>query len=89
MDFSSAVVAGVPLILVVIGLVAYLKKLGVTGNALTIAALIVGLLLGAAYQFSVKAPTDFAGWFALVVYGLGLGLVASGIYDTAKGLLKP
>lgn len=85
MDFSQALVGGIPLLLVVWGLVAFLKSLGMQGNALTGASLVTGLVLGMAYQFSTSGiPSTFDGWFGVVVYGLGLGIVASGLYDVVK-----
>ena len=49
----------------------------------------LGLLLGAGYQLAVVGfPVDFAGWFAVVVFGLGLGVVASGVYDAATTMIK-
>jgi len=88
MDFSDALVNGIPLILVVIGLVEWVKSLGVSGNALRIASLIIGAVLGVLYQVSVQVPGDFAGWFGAVVYGIALGLVASGVYDAARSALR-
>ena len=79
--FDTIVVAGIPLMLIVLGLVQFIKGFGVTGNQVKALSLSVGLVLGVGYQFSIAAPADFAGWFAVVVFGLGLGLVASGLYD--------
>lgn len=87
MNFQE-VVSGIPLILVVIGLVEWVKRFGVAGKALNVASLLVGAGLGVAYQVSQGVPVDFAGWFAAVIYGLALGLVASGIYDAAKSAAK-
>lgn len=83
-QFFSVGVAGVPLIFVVIGLVAWLKDYGLVGNQLRLAALLIGLFLGAGYQVSQGMPTSFAGWFAVLVYGIALGLVASKVYDTNR-----
>lgn len=88
MDFSQYLVAGVPLILVVLGLVEWVKSLGVTGNAAKVVSLAIGLLLGVGYQFSVTPPVGFSGWFTVIVFGLALGLVASGIYDAVKNATK-
>ena len=84
MDFSQYLVAGVPLIFVVLGLVQWVKSLGLTGNAVKVVSLVIGLLLGIGYQLSVAMPVGFAGWFGVIVFGLALGLVASGIYDVVK-----
>jgi hypothetical protein len=84
MDFSQYLVAGVPLIFVVLGLVEFVKGFGITGNAVKVVSLAIGLLLGVGYQLSVAMPVGFAGWFAVIVFGLALGLVASGIYDVVN-----
>jgi len=87
MNFD-AIVAGLPLVLVVIGLVEWFKQLGVQGNVLRYVSMAIGLVIGIAYQISLGLPADFAGWFAACIYGLGLGLVASGIYDAAVDALN-
>lgn len=87
MDFD-AIVAGLPLVLVVIGLVEWFKQLGIQGNTLRYVSMAIGLVIGIAYQISLSLPIDFAGWFAACIYGLGLGLVASGIYDAAADAIK-
>lgn len=84
--FDTIVVAGIPLLLIVIGLVQFIKGFGLNGNTVKGLSLAVGLVLGGGYQYSIATPADFAGWFALVVFGLGLGLVASGLYDANSGV---
>lgn len=85
--FIEASVAGVPLIAVVLGLVTWLAQtFKLQGQQKLIASMITGLLLGAGYQLSIALPATYAGWFAVVIYGLALGLIASGIYDTGKKL---
>lgn len=79
------IINGVPLVAVVIGLVEWFKRFGIGGNALMLVSMSIGLILGGAYQYAVNPPADFADWLGLVVYGLMLGLVASGIYDAFKG----
>ena len=86
MNFD-AIVAGLPLVLVVIGLVEWFKQLGVQGNALRYVSMAIGLVIGIGYQLSLGMPTDYAGWFGAAVYGLALGLVASGIYDAASDIV--
>lgn len=83
--FENIVVAGIPLLAIVIGLVQFIKGFGLNGNAVKALSLAIGLLLGGAYQYTVAAPVDFAGWFSIVVFGLGLGLVASGLYNANQG----
>lgn len=88
MDFSNAIVAGIPLVLVVIGLVEWIKRFGVQGAALNVASLLIGLIAGIAYQISIAMPVDFSGWFGAAIYGLALGLVASGLYDAGKSIVS-
>lgn len=94
---AGASVQGVPLIVVVLGLVEYAKRWGFQGKQLLGASMGVGLVLGAAYQGYVLAsapgpgPATAAAWyiavFGMVIYGLVLGLVASGVYDFADGIV--
>jgi|GEM_PF-1119178 len=76
------ILASGSIIWLVTGLVSYIKKLGVKGAWLTVSAMVIGIIFGVAYQY-FKAPlTTFGGWFLGVCFGLGLGLIASGVYDT-------
>lgn len=87
--FGNAVVLGVPLLFVTIGLVQWSKKFGLKGKALNGVSMVVGLVLGMGFQISsLGLPADFGGWFGIIVYGLGLGLVASGIYDAAQDIAR-
>ena len=87
-DFTSLLVGGIPLMIVIFGLVEFSKSLGLTGKALTVFSLILGLLFGIAYQIAASGvPVGFAGWFGILVYGLALGLVTSGFYDFADSRL--
>ena len=86
--FTNLLVGGIPLMIVIFGLIEFSKSLGLTGKILTVFSLALGLIFGMAYQIaSAGLPSDFAGWFALVVYGLALGLVTSGFYDFADSRL--
>ncbi len=82
--FKDLAVAGIPLVAVVIGLVQYIKSFGLSGSAVKILSLGVGFLLGVGYKFSTTPPVSFADWFAIVIFGVALGLTASGIYDASK-----
>lgn len=86
--YTSAMVAGVPLLFVILGLVAWAKSFGLTGNWLRVVSMAIGLILGSGYLLTKGFPVEYAGWFAVVVYGLGLGIVASGIYDAGKAIVK-
>jgi len=88
MDFTSYLVAGVPLVLVVLGLVEWVKSLGLQGVAVKLVSMAIGLVLGIGYQLSIAVPVGFSGWFGTIVFGLALGLIASGIYDVLKNATK-
>jgi len=83
--FENASVAGIPLLAFVLGLVQWIKGFGLSGASVKATSMAVGVLLGIGYQFSVQPPVDFTGWFAVTVFGVALGLVASGLYDAGTG----
>ncbi len=89
MAWESYLVGSVPLVLVVWGLVAFIKSLGIAGRALQIVGLLLGLALGVAYQVAQTLPTDFAGWFTALIFGVALGLTACGLWDVTKFDLLP
>ena len=83
-DISTLLVNGLPLSAVVFGLVEFIKSFGLRGHWLTIASMLLGLAFGVSYQIAnAGLPAGFAGWFGVAVFGIMLGLVASGLYDFA------
>jgi len=101
-SFLQAAVKGVPLLFVVFGLVEWAKRLtkkdgtqAVTGNGLLVLSLLLGLLFGSGFMIMTERPPEsldwyvlFVYWFGVGVYGLAIGLVASGLYDFIKGLVS-
>jgi hypothetical protein len=84
MNFDTLLVGSVPLMIVVFGLVEMIKSLGIQGRTLTIISMLLGLAFGMAYQLAkIGVPAGFAGWFEIIVFGLVIGLVASGFYKFA------
>ncbi len=86
MDFSTVMINGIPLLLLIIGLVQFLKEMGLSGQWLRASSAGIGLALGLLYQISLGVSAGFAGWFGAVIYGLGLGVTASGLIDAARNL---
>lgn len=99
--FARASVAGVPLVLVIVGVVSWFKGFQradgsqlFRGNALLGVSMGVGLLLGGIYMITQQRPpagdwwTGLVYWFAVTVYGLMMGIVASGLYEVARGLVE-
>lgn len=70
-----------PIAFFVFGLVAFCKSLGLSGRALTIVSMILGVLFGLAYRISVAVPVTLGDWFLALLFGLFIGLAASGTYD--------
>ncbi len=85
MDFPNFIVNGISLMVVIFGLVEFSKTLGLSGRWLTALSLLLGLAFGMLYQFFLYGlPVTFAGWFEVVIFGLAMGLMASGFYDFAN-----
>lgn len=82
------VVGGIPLIVLILGLVEFIKKFKVSGNALIIASMVVGTAFGVIYKASLEY-TLVNKYFEWAVFGLACGLAASGLYDFAQALKKP
>ena len=83
LDLTSALVAGIPLMLIVIGVVQYVKeKLSWTGTGVEVFALLFGVVMGFLYQMYITEEIVWAFRFIFegVIYGLAVGLVATGIY---------
>ena len=84
MNVADYVVNGVPLVMVILGLVELAKGFGFTGKVLTGISFGIGAILGVFYQFSIAVPATAADWFGAVVFGLSLGLTACKLYDAVR-----
>jgi hypothetical protein len=85
MDLNSLLVGSIPLVVIIFGLVEFIKSMGLTGRILTVLSMIVGILLGLGYHVAINGiPAGFSGWFIAVCFGLAMGLVASGFYNFAN-----
>ena len=90
MNFDTLLVGTVPVMIVIVGLVEFIKSLGLAGKPLTIASLGLGLLFGLAYQVSVSGvPVAYGGWFEAIFFGLAIGLVTSGFYKFVDDRFPP
>jgi hypothetical protein len=66
----------------ILGLVNFVKSLGVQGKALTIVSMVIGVVMAVAAQ--LLPP----GIFQIIFNGLVVGLAASGLYDIAAMVTK-
>ena len=85
MNLPNLIVAGVPLILVVTGLVQFFKqKLEWSGKKAEVLAYVLGLVIGFGYHvYSAVEPViwNFNFVFEGLIFGAAIGLIATGIYD--------
>ncbi len=76
MEFDPLVMAAV------LGLVNFIKALGLSGKAVTVVSMIVGVMA------SIASSVLDAATFMLIRDGVLLGLAAAGFYDAGSGLAK-
>ena len=69
---------------IIMALVTYWGKLGLKGNWQLLSSLLTGLVIGGATMYFVSPPEVAADWFGLVLFGLMMGLAASGVYEVVK-----
>lgn len=69
---------------IVMGLVTLYGKFGVSGKWQLASSLLTGFVLGGGIMYVETKPVTVEGWVAVVLYGLLLGLTASGVYDVVK-----
>jgi len=62
-------------------------KLGLTGKWQLLSSFATGIVVGILQQFSAGFIVGFSGWFQTVIYGIILGGLASGAYETIKSAL--
>jgi formate-dependent nitrite reductase membrane component NrfD len=68
--------------------------IGLVGGAAGLVSLTLGLILGGGYMVSQTRPVTgdwwivYVYWFGVVIYGLAIGLLASGFYDQVVDILK-
>lgn len=75
------------IVLLVLGLTQWVKtKLKLVDTVAEVTSFVIGFLLGGAYQFVVSQPVDARGWFLVLLVGIGMGLVPSGLYKFAGTL---
>lgn len=87
-QLPQLVIAGVPLILIVLAVVEEIKAYGVEGKILRVLSVLVGLALAIAVSIAQSGvPADVGGWITLFFVGLVYGLSASGAYDFVNARL--
>ena len=88
MDLSNFLVNPVTLALIVLGVVEFIKKFGVTGNKLMVIAMGVGVSFGLIYKVrDLYLPAQ--PYIDVAFFGLAVGLGASGIYTFVNERFPP
>lgn len=88
-DPNSLVVGGVSILILLPGLIQFLKGVfGLEGKIVTVLSFVLGAVLYASSQAEILLPGS-GKWVAFVVQGLTVGLSASGYYKLVKELSKP
>ena len=88
MDLSKFIVNPVTLALIILGVVEFIKKFGVTGNKLMLVAMGVGIFFALIYkvrEFYVPAQP----YIDVAFFGIAAGLGASGIYTFVNERFPP
>jgi ABC-type uncharacterized transport system permease subunit len=80
MDLGNFIVNPITLALIILGVVEFIKKFGVTGNKLLIISMVVGIAFGVIYKLYVLyLPSQV--YIDVIFFGIAAGLGASGIYS--------
>ena len=75
-------------LVLVFGLVEFVKRFGIKGEKLILISMSIGTVLGVLYKVAQMYPV-FGEWFQVVMFGVAVGLAASGVYDFLDGKLNP
>ena len=76
-------------IFLVLALTYLAERFGAHGRVQLGIGMGLGFVLGAGLQAaSLGWPADFAGWFWLVVYGMVMAVLPSGLYDLGKAVAE-
>lgn len=89
--FDNLTLAGFPLVVFVLATVQWVKEsFSIEGKPVNFVSMGIGIVFGVLYQFSRTNgfPTDFNGWLTVVVFGIALGLLASGTYKTFNNFAR-
>ena len=88
MDLSNFLVNPVTLALIILGVVEFIKKFGVTGNKLMLVSMAVGIVFAIIYKTrDLYMPAQ--PYIDVAFFGIACGLGASGIYTFVNERFPP
>jgi hypothetical protein len=88
MDLGNFTLNPVTLALLILGIVEFIKKFGVTGNKLMLVSMLVGILFAIVYKFHELFP-PLEQYIEIGFFGIAAGLCASGIYSFVNARFPP
>lgn len=87
MDNLPKLIEGSTFIVVVImSMVEWLKQTRLNPSVYPYASMLIGLAFGGLWRYADAPFVTFGDWFLAGMYGIVLGLVASGVYKIGAGL---
>jgi uncharacterized membrane protein HdeD (DUF308 family) len=88
MDLGTFTLNPVTLALLILGIVEFIKKFGLTGNKLMLVSMAVGILFAVVYRVSELLPAVEV-YIQVAFFGIAAGLCASGIYSFVNVRFPP
>ena len=88
MDLSTFTLNPLTLALLILGIVEFIKKFGLSGNKLMLVSMGVGILFAVVYKFHEVYP-PLEQYIEIVFFGIAAGLCASGIYSFVNNRFPP
>jgi uncharacterized membrane protein HdeD (DUF308 family) len=88
MDLGNFTLNPVTLALLILGIVEFIKKFGLTGNKLMLISMAVGIIFAVVYRVSELIETAQI-YIQVAFFGLAAGLCASGIYNFVNSRFPP
>ena len=83
MDLSNFVVTPAVMLVLIFGIVEFIKTFGLKGNVLRLVSLTIGMILALAFKLRELYPVA-AIYIDLFFFSTAAGLSASGLYDFLK-----
>ncbi len=88
MDLGNFTLNPLTLALLILGIVEFIKKFGLTGNKLMLVSMAVGIVFAVVYKISeLVEPAQI--YIQVAFFGLAAGLCASGIYNFVNARFPP
>lgn len=85
-EFAELAIGGVMVIPLVLGIVQFLKKFGLSGNWNIVASVLLGVFFGG-IAYGIDQSLLASAWIPYikwVIYSLSVGLAVAGLYDVGK-----